>query len=585
MGCLWSLCCSKTCHCWHRHIGKQSRSGKSIFCCAKKKKKRSEKWTVNDSFLMRQSVEDADFQSIICTPEKNDSLKVEVSSSIECSQQLEPEILNCAAELSLYQRPGCRVIHEELPGLPEKNIGIQNLFASDDRTSSAEMEPLPKRTPHDCSSAGDKERNMSHLSEHKRSKLLYDPQERSSGNQVLIAHTRSTSLELIPSEKLQSDPIQPPCEVDESTGANGGKKDFTDLSSQIDTDNSTSTENSILDASQDLNILRKIHKTKNVKEQLITSQLEKETPLSLDNEEDLYRDEEDIEKDKSKIVPAATEGIVAGDHKLGVGPEMDIVEYCKKEWRGKTAVAQIMKKGYEQVSRSFVSIRRVRGDNYCALRATLFQALSQTAKLPEWLDDAKLYQLPEKFSTKYEWIKLWRFWNVHGDKNVGIRLKEYVELLKEKWAALSSMKTPEERQAACNEIFTTEGEEYCLYEGVKFLMLKTAVDLYKANEERMEVPVFSWLLFARNTSSNPCEFMKNHLNQVGHSAGLEQVEMFLLGYALQHTIKVYRLYKCGTDEFITYYPNDQTNWPIVTLITEDDRHYNVPVRVCEETSV
>lgn len=61
--------------------------------------------------------------------------------------------------------------------------------------------------------------------------------------------------------------------------------------------------------------------------------------------------------------------------------------------------------------------------------------------------------------------------------------------------------------------------------------------------------------------------------------------MFLLGYALQHTIKVYRLYKYGTDEFITQYPDDQAEWPVVTLITEDDRHYNVPVRVCEETSL
>lgn len=60
--------------------------------------------------------------------------------------------------------------------------------------------------------------------------------------------------------------------------------------------------------------------------------------------------------------------------------------------------------------------------------------------------------------------------------------------------------------------------------------------------------------------------------------------MFLLAYALQYTIQVYRLYKHSTDEFITLYPNDpEEDWPVVTLITEDDRHYNIPVRMCQET--
>ncbi|XP_018422881.1 PREDICTED: ubiquitin thioesterase otulin [Nanorana parkeri] len=301
-------------------------------------------------------------------------------------------------------------------------------------------------------------------------------------------------------------------------------------------------------------------------------------------DEDLYRDEEEIEKEKTKKgVPVCEKG-TRGDPKLGVGPEVDIIEYCKREWRGKTPVAKQMREGYEEVAHNFGSIRQVRGDNYCALRATLFQCLSQTTELPHWLDNADLIQLPEKLNKTYDWIKQWRFWNSSGSKTPWLRIKECLEVLKKKWAEMSKMKIPDNKQEACDEIFQTE-DEYCLYEAVKFLMLRTAVDLYNANENGLEVPVFSWLLFARNTSNNPCEFMKNHLNQVGHSGGLEQVEMFLLGYALQHTIKVYRLYKYGTDEFITQYPDDQADWPVVTLITEDDRHYNVPVRVCEETSL
>lgn len=37
------------------------------------------------------------------------------------------------------------------------------------------------------------------------------------------------------------------------------------------------------------------------------------------------------------------------------------------------------------MSQRFGSLRRVRGDNYCALRATLFQVLSHSTELPAWL--------------------------------------------------------------------------------------------------------------------------------------------------------------------------------------------------------
>ncbi len=43
-------------------------------------------------------------------------------------------------------------------------------------------------------------------------------------------------------------------------------------------------------------------------------------------------------------------------------------------------------------------------------------------------------------------------------------------------------------------------------------------------------------------------------------------------------MRVVRLYKCDTEEFITYYPNDhKKDWPRLFLLTEDDRHYNVLV--------
>lgn len=38
-----------------------------------------------------------------------------------------------------------------------------------------------------------------------------------------------------------------------------------------------------------------------------------------------------------------------------------------------------------------------------------------------------------------------------------------------------------------------------------------------------DVPIFSHLLFARDTSETVADFLKNHLNAVGDSGGLEQV--------------------------------------------------------------
>ncbi|XP_025065417.1 ubiquitin thioesterase otulin isoform X2 [Alligator sinensis] len=305
---------------------------------------------------------------------------------------------------------------------------------------------------------------------------------------------------------------------------------------------------------------------------------------TVDNEEDMYRDAEEIEREKVLLV--CERG--STENKLSVAPEMDIVEYCQKEWRGNTPVAKLMKKGYEAVSQKFACIRRVRGDNYCALRATLFQALSQATEQPNWLHSEDLMLLPEKLLSKYDWIKDWQHRGKLGRKmrEIGDEIKEYLGLLRKKWKSVSEMKTPMEKQGACNELFKNEEEEYCLYEAVKFLMLNTAIELYNDNKEGKNVPVFSWLLFARDTSSNPKQLMNNHLNHIGHTGGLEQVEMFLLAYALRHTIKVYRLYKYSTDEFITHYPNDpEEDWPVVTLITEDDRHYNIPVGMCEETAV
>ena len=70
-----------------------------------------------------------------------------------------------------------------------------------------------------------------------------------------------------------------------------------------------------------------------------------------------------------------------------------------------------------------------------------------------------------------------------------------------------------------------------LMEGVKLLMLLNTIDLHKDLSQGNDVPVFAWLMFARDTSETVEQFVKNHLNPVGESGGLEQVKVY---YAVIH---------------------------------------------------
>lgn len=139
-----------------------------------------------------------------------------------------------------------------------------------------------------------------------------------------------------------------------------------------------------------------------------------------------------------------------------------------------------------------------------------------------------------------------------------------------------------------------------LMEFVKFLMFSKAACLYEQLREGREIA--NWFLFLtlRDNSSSLEDFFHFHLNLVGDSLGLEQVgvkwcvwchlftclfvclqiEMFLLGVALNVRIQAFRLKSVDEQDFVTHYPSkDDTSLPLdapsVSLIAEDDRHYNV----------
>ncbi|XP_012691341.2 OTU deubiquitinase with linear linkage specificity b isoform X1 [Clupea harengus] len=307
------------------------------------------------------------------------------------------------------------------------------------------------------------------------------------------------------------------------------------------------------------------------------------------SEEDLYRGEEEIEKErhaKDSTCPGS-QSALASEDQCSVEEPVDLLTYSQREWRGNTSKSVLIRKGYEKISHEFDGLRRVRGDNYCALRATLFQLFTKSNQLPAWLENHDISLWPTEIPSEKDLVDQWKFpfenWSSTG--GAVEQLGHYLKLLKKRWQEAVEARGPEEREALCQEVFQGREEEYGLLEALKFLMLRTAAQLHGASERGDAVPEFCCLLFARDSSRCPRSLLTNHLQHVGFSGGLEQVEMFLLGYSLQQTIQVYRLYKADTEEFATYYPDDhKEDWPHLCLLTEDDRHYNVPVPRTQKAS-
>ncbi|KAL1006880.1 hypothetical protein UPYG_G00078420 [Umbra pygmaea] len=300
------------------------------------------------------------------------------------------------------------------------------------------------------------------------------------------------------------------------------------------------------------------------------------------SEEDLYQGADELSQEPVQHIGSEQLLEIAlpkVEDRCSLEPTVDILSYSEREWKGNTAKSILVRKGYTELSRRFESLRRVRGDNYCALRATLFQVFSSSTQLPVWLQEEHIITWLEDLKAL---VGQWVFPSVcrleEGCEDVIQQLKRYMKLLQNRWEAAVGCSSEEERQHLCECIFQGGEEELGLLEALKLLMLVRASELHTTMQAGGDVPVFCWLMFARDSSDCPRTFFSNHLSQVGFSGGLEQVEMFLLGYALRCTIQVYRLYMADTDEYVTFYPDDhKEDWPTVCLVTEDDRHYNVPV--------
>ncbi|KAG8442518.1 hypothetical protein GDO86_011350 [Hymenochirus boettgeri] len=272
-----------------------------------------------------------------------------------------------------------------------------------------------------------------------------------------------------------------------------------------------------------------------------------------------------------------------GQRNLSVNAEVDMLLYCAKKWKGEAHRARQMRKAYEEVFQKYHirSVRPVKDDNYCALRAVLFQIFSQGIPFPGWMKEKDILKLPEKllYSQGCNWIQQFSFGpeKYAGEKVYG-KVRKCLEFFKNQWTEIYNSKDSAERRKMCKTIFSDESKENKLYEAIKFIMLYLVIEAHENIKEGHNLPRFFNLLFSRETSSDPLSFMLNHLNPIGDTIGTEQVEMCLVGYALELKIKVFRLTKFKTQDIQVFYPEDyKRDWHEICLVTENDRHYNIPI--------
>ncbi|KAK6191668.1 hypothetical protein SNE40_003296 [Patella caerulea] len=270
--------------------------------------------------------------------------------------------------------------------------------------------------------------------------------------------------------------------------------------------------------------------------------------------------------------------------KMNIGEALDLEEYADKEWKGDTDRAKTIKQGYKEVIKTMKCkhLRQIRGDNYCAIRGSLYQMLTTgSASIEQWPSVMNIIdKLKELYEDPTTGLANWTFGNrfpVDTDKlsmicKCVLTLYSTIELVNKIDSYDEKVK---QTLKSLNSHPDTDVE---LMEGVKLLMLVKAVELFKDNQKGKDLPIFACLMFARDTSETLSSFVANHLNPVGDSGGLEQVEMCLLGQTIGTVISVARLAQFGAEDFLCKFPDDSpSDWSIISLIAEDDRHYNVPI--------
>lgn len=296
------------------------------------------------------------------------------------------------------------------------------------------------------------------------------------------------------------------------------------------------------------------------------------------NSDELFLNNQRLYSTREEKIP------IIVDYQVNVGRRQEIQVYAQNEWKGDTPKALTIRKGYAALQERFHChyLRQIRGDNYCAMRGCVAQILVHKISIKEEYSDPMHVKklLREYFQNTYWELESWSFakrLTPHTD--VLSMMEECIDAFYDKIEQASQIEHSRDREKWVETLFNSDLVlDVKMMEAAKLLMLVDIIEIYKQHELAAEIPVFAWLLFARETSTTPADLIKNHLNMVGNTGGLEQVEMFLLGHALGVTIQVARLYQYGHEDFICYYPDEiNRNWSNIILVAEDDRHYNMAI--------
>ncbi|XP_046860523.1 ubiquitin thioesterase otulin-like isoform X2 [Xenia sp. Carnegie-2017] len=263
-----------------------------------------------------------------------------------------------------------------------------------------------------------------------------------------------------------------------------------------------------------------------------------------------------------------------------IGSTYNVVQYAKKEWKSDTITAVAVRNGYCEIPHmlGLNKILLIRGDNYCAIRATLFQVLAKNISFMSRFD-VSIEKIPEEMKD-FRYIEEWTFASrlpVSREK-VFTQLVDCLSELKKLALLTANMSQEEGRVNHLISQFNFQPQEFeiRILEATKFLMFYKAFQLHRKIKNNVDVPIFAMIMYARDSSLDPWHLMTKHLNAVGDKGGLEQVEMHLLGYSLGVKIRVVRPMQFDQPDFIAHYPDDMPEGtPVITLVAEDDRHYNV----------
>lgn len=271
-------------------------------------------------------------------------------------------------------------------------------------------------------------------------------------------------------------------------------------------------------------------------------------------------------------------GSAYGDLNTPVGDRVTLADYVRELCEGS------VRTNYDE--KYLVSLlldlgvgtaRRMRDDGCSAVRAAAFGVLANGGSALAHHGGArevykKLYDVFS--SNKGSWLETWQFCPGLGYNGNVSRSEGF-------WDCLSCLQDIEDQlreteskdresvlAAALNRDPTLDAR---IVEAVKLVALKSALDLYEDRTNRAASPTFAAVLFSRDTSRNPEEFLANHLDG---EEGIQEVELYLLGYALETTLTVLRLGRADRDDLVRRYPECRAGtWPRVLLSELDGRYW------------